>query len=136
MTPQAYSAVNVRVTGALETLFSTSRIAGTQFYAAPAGVQISDVVLGPDDAAYAIVGDGVVRVDPVSGAATTIMQVGAGGGQGMGRPRLLAAGGLDLLIVDDAGQAVALASVRHVRGDQGLGRRRRGVRTSSILRRS
>src|SRR4051812_17414131 len=104
VTPQAYSAVNVRVTGALETLFNTGRIVGTQFYAAPAGAQISDVVLGPDDAAYAIVGDGVVRVDPATGAATTIMQVGAGGGQGMGKPRLLAAGGLDLLIVDDAGK--------------------------------
>jgi len=104
VSPQAYNAVNERVTPALETLFGTTQIAGSQFYAAPAGAQVTDVVVGPDKAAYAIVGDGVVRVDPATGAVATVMQVGAGGGQGMGRPRLLGQGGPDLLIVDDGGK--------------------------------
>src|SRR3954470_9240116 len=101
---QAYNPVNERVTGAFETLLGTTQIVGTQFYAAPAGAQISDLVMGPDGAAYAIVADGVVRVDPATGAVATVMQVGAGGGQGMGKPRLLAMGGPDLLIVDEGGK--------------------------------
>jgi hypothetical protein len=45
----------------------------------------------------------VVRVDPASGAAATVVQSGAGSGQGIGKPRLLAVGGPDLLILDDGG---------------------------------
>ena len=59
--------------------------------------------MGPDNASYAIVGDGVVRVDPTNGAVATVVQSGAGSGQGVGKPRLLSVGGPDLLIVDDGG---------------------------------
>ena len=99
----AYQPVLTRVTDALEVLIGTSRITGTQFYAAPAGATVADVVLGPDSASYAIVGDGVVRVDPSNGSVATVVQSGAGSGQGMGKPRLLSVGGPDLLIVDDGG---------------------------------
>lgn len=102
--PQAQLApVQTRVTDTLEALFGTARVAGTQFYAAPAGSTVSDVVMGPDDAAYAIVGDGVVRVDPTTGSVATVVQSGAGTAQGIGKPRLLSVGGPDLLIVDDGG---------------------------------
>lgn len=99
----ALAPVKTRVTDTFEQLFGTVRVTGTQFYAAPAGAQVTDVVMGPDDAAYAIVGDGVVRVDPTTGAVATIVQSGAGSGQGVARPRLLSVGGPDLLIVDDGG---------------------------------
>ncbi len=99
----AYQPVLERVTGALEELVGTAHITGTQFYAAPSGATVADVVLGPDNASYAIVGDGVVRVDPSNGSVATVVQSGAGSGQGMGRPRLLSVGGPDLLIVDDGG---------------------------------
>ena len=99
----ALTPVQVRVTDSLDELFGTSRVTGTQFYAAPAGAQVTDVVLGPDNAAYAIVGDGVVRVDPATGAVATVVQSGAGSGQGVGKPRFLSVGGPDLLIVDDGG---------------------------------
>jgi len=102
--PQAQLApVQTRVTNTLDQLFGTSRVAGTQLYAAPAGSTVSDVVMGPDDAAYAIVGDGVVRVDPTTGSVATVVQSGAGSAQGIGKPRLLSVGGPDLLIVDDGG---------------------------------
>jgi hypothetical protein len=99
----AYNPVLARVTSSIEELIGTARVSGTQFYAAPAGATVTDVVLGPDSAAYAIVGDGVVRVDPTTGSVATIVQSGAGSGQGMGKPRLLSVGGPDLLIVDDGG---------------------------------
>src|SRR5205814_7458482 len=101
--PQAFNTVQARVTDALEELFGTARIAGTQIYAAPAGAPIKDVVLGPDNVAYAIVGDGVVRVDPQTGSVATVVQSGAGTAQGIGKPRFLSVGGPDLLIVDDGG---------------------------------
>ena len=99
----AYNPVLSRVTDAIEELVGTSHVTGTQFYAAPAGATVTDVVLGPDNAAYAIVGDGVVRVDPSNGSVATVVQSGAGSGQGIGKPRLLSVGGPDLLIVDDGG---------------------------------
>ena len=75
-------------------LFGTARVAGTQFYAAPAGCDRSRTwCMGPDKAAYAIVGDGVVRVDPTTGAVATVVQSGAGSAQGIGKPRLLSVGG-------------------------------------------
>ena len=51
---------------------------------------------GPDDAAYAIAGTTVVRVDPATGAVATIAQQGDGVGVGLSVPRLLARGGPDL----------------------------------------
>jgi hypothetical protein len=102
--PTAYSTVLARVTGGLETISATSRITGTQFYAAPTGATISDLILGPDGAAYAIVGDGVVRIDTASGSVATVVQSGAGSGQGIAKPRLLSVGGPDLLIVDESGK--------------------------------
>ena len=102
--PQAQLApVQTRVTDTFEQLFGTARVTGSKFYSAPVGSQVTDVVMGPDDAAYAIVGDGVVRVDPTTGDAATIVQSGSGTGQGIGKPRLLSVGGPDLLIVDDGG---------------------------------
>jgi hypothetical protein len=100
----AYEPVLARVTSAIEQLVASSRVTGTRIYAAPEGTTISDVVQGPDDVAYAIVGNGVVRVDPATGSVATVVQSGAGSGQGMGTPRLLTVGGPDLLIVDDGGK--------------------------------
>ncbi len=100
----AYDPVLARVTTALEQLVGTARVSGTQFYAAPVGASITDVVLGPDGSSYAIVGDGVVRIDTTNGSVATIVQSGAGSGQGIGKPRLLSVGGPDLLIVDDGGK--------------------------------
>jgi hypothetical protein len=104
VSPQAYGPVEARVSGALDELFGTSKITGTQFYAAPSGATVGDVVLGPDNVAYAIVGDGVVRVDPATGSVATVVLSGAGSGQGIGKPRFLSVGGPDLLIVDDGGK--------------------------------
>jgi hypothetical protein len=87
----------------LDGLYSTYAVSGTQLYAAPAGAEISALVPGPDAAAYAIAGHAVVRVDPASGGAVTIVRAGDGGGAGIGTPRLLARGGPDLLIVDEHG---------------------------------
>jgi len=102
--PQAIDELSGRVATALDGLYSTTPVAGSAFYAAPPGVEISRVALGPDDAAYAIAGQAVVRVDPQSGAVATIIQAGDGAGQGIGPPRLLARGGPDLLVVDVRGE--------------------------------
>ncbi len=83
----------------LDELYATTLITPSQMYTAPAGARITALTQGPDDAAYAIVGDTVVRVDPTTGVATTIVQAGDGPGV-MAAPRLLARGGPDLLIVD------------------------------------
>jgi len=92
-----------RVIDGLEDLYGTIQVAGEQIYSAPPGADISSLVRGPDDAAYVIYGQTVVRVDPESGAAVNIVAVGDGPGQGIGAPRLLARGGPDLLIVDERG---------------------------------
>ncbi|MEP7378740.1 MAG: hypothetical protein ABI725_04170 [Chloroflexota bacterium] len=83
----------------LDELYATTQISPEQIYTAPAGARITALTQGPDDAAYAIVGDTVVRVDPVTGAFTTVLQAGDGPGE-IAAPRLLARGGPDLLIVD------------------------------------
>ena len=84
----------------LDQLYATASVSAGQLYAAPTGARISALTRGPDNAAYLIVGETVVRVDPVSGAITTVIQAGDGSGQGIAAPRLLALGGPDLLIVD------------------------------------
>jgi hypothetical protein len=101
--PGAVDVLGARVVAALDQLYSTRAVSGSQFYAAPAGVAISGLVRGPDGAAYAIAGQAVIRVDPEDGAVATIVQAGEGTGQGIGAPRLLARGGPDLLIVDARG---------------------------------
>jgi hypothetical protein len=83
----------------LDELYATTKISATQLYTAPAGAKVTALTQGPDDAAYAIVGDTVVRVDPATGASTTVIHTGDGPG-GIAAPRLLARGGPDLLIVD------------------------------------
>ncbi len=100
---QAWSVVYADVAAGLDTLYATYALWGTQLYAAPNAAQVTGLVVGPDEAAYAIVNDVVVRVDPATRAFATIIQTGEGTGQGIGVPRLLARGGPDLLIVDDAG---------------------------------
>jgi hypothetical protein len=101
--PGAVEELSRRVAAALDGLYSTHEVSSAQFYAAPPGVTISALVRGPDNVAYAIVGQAVVRVDPEEGAVATIVQAGDGTGQGIGEPRLLARGGPDLLIVDSRG---------------------------------
>ena len=84
----------------LDQLYTTTHVSATQIYSAPAGAKITALAQGPDDATYAIVGDTVVRADPTTGAVTTVIQAGDGGGAGMATPRLLARGGPDLVVVD------------------------------------
>ena len=98
--PTTIAQLDVRLRIALDQLYSTTSVSAAQLYAAPAGARISALTQGPDDAAYLIVGETVVRVDPVSGAITTVISSGDGAGQGIAAPRLLARGGPDLLIVD------------------------------------
>lgn len=99
----AWNALSTRVAASLDQLFATTPISGTQLYAAPAGEEVSDVVVGPDNAAYALVGTSVVRIDPSTGSAATVIQTGSGSGQGIAQPRLLSRGGPDLLILDVRG---------------------------------
>lgn len=99
----AWNAVYADVAGGLEEIYATRELAGTQIYAPPGGAEVRGLVRGPDDAAYAIVAEGVVRVDPATGASATVIVAGEGTAQGIGQPRLLARGGPDLLVVDDAG---------------------------------
>ncbi len=98
-----WNRVEAQVANGLDTLFNTTAVSGSRFYSAPAGELITGLVVGPDAAAYAIVGTGVVRVDPTNGSVATIVQTGSGSAQGMAQPRLLGLGGPDLLIVDTNG---------------------------------
>jgi hypothetical protein len=101
----------------------TTPVTPTQIYTAPAGAKITALTQGPDDAAYAIVGNTVVRADPATGEVTTVITQGDGAGTGIGAPRLLAHGGPDLLVVDADGglwrwrPSGALGQVR-LSGDQ------------------
>jgi hypothetical protein len=92
-----------RVAAGLDELYRTTAVTPTQLYATQPSAPFGDMVRGPDDAAYSIAGSGVVRVDPATGAAATIVQQGDGVGVGLSTPKLLARGGPDLLIYDDAG---------------------------------
>ena len=85
----------------LDELYATTQRVGTgSSTPRPPARASARLTQGPDDAAYAIVGDTVVRVDPVSGAVDDGHLYGRGPGQGMAAPRLLARGGPDLLVVD------------------------------------
>jgi len=116
--PTTIAQLDVQLRLGLDELYSTTTVSANPLYTAPAGAHISALTQGPDDAAYLIVGETVVRVDPVSGAITTVISSGDGAGQGIAAPRLLATGGPDLLIVDDNGglwrwrPSGALAEVR------------------------
>ncbi|MEP7360129.1 MAG: hypothetical protein ABI744_00985 [Chloroflexota bacterium] len=121
--PTTITQLDSELRSGLDTLYATTTIAPTQLYTAPAGAKITALTQGPDEAAYAIVGNTVVRADPVTGAVTTVITEGDGTGAGMAAPRLLARGGPDLLVVDvDGGlwrwrPSGALGQVR-LSGDQ------------------
>ena len=106
----------------LDRLYATSTVSATQLYAAPEGSRITALAQGPDNAAYAIVGETVIRLDPETNAITTVITAGDGLG-GIGTPRLLARGGPDLLVLDEDGKlwrwrpSGALGEVR-LAGDQ------------------
>lgn len=100
---QTANELDARLRMGLDTLYATTLVSATQLYAVPQGSQAAALTQGPDGAAYVIVGETVVRADPVSGAVTTVIQAGDGPGSGIGAPRLLALGGPDLLILDEGG---------------------------------
>ena len=92
--PQAQLAARSRRASRTDSRRCSARPGGGHAVLRGAGrITVSDVVMGPDDAAYAIVGDGVVRVDPTTGSVATVVQSGAGSAQGIGKPRLLSVGG-------------------------------------------
>ena len=97
---RAIEQLRAQVTDGLEDLYGTVEVTGVPFFAAPAGQALSSLVSGPDEAAYVIAGDSVVRVDNATRASATIVTAGEGPGQGIATPRLLARGGPDLLILD------------------------------------
>lgn len=86
----------------LDTLYNTHHPRADALYKFEDDTKPVAFVKGPDRAAYYI--DGVTRsvwrVDQKSGKATQIIEPGFGPGEGIGTPRLLSAGGPDLLIVD------------------------------------
>ncbi len=101
--PGAIERLRTQLLGGLEDLYGTIEVTPVPFYAAPGGQLLTKLVSGPDDAAYVIAGDEIVRVDPQTRASATIITTGEGPGQGIAAPRLLARGGPDLLIVDARG---------------------------------
>ena len=96
-------ALRNQIAAGLDELYGTFTVAASQVYSASPGVALSDLVRGPDGAAYAIAGQAVMRIDTDSGSVATIIQGGEQGGGGIGPPALLAVGGPDLLIVDANG---------------------------------
>jgi len=98
---QAIDQTRARVSTGLDELYATHAVTPTAIYAAQPTTPLSGVVSGPDNAAYAIAGTSVVRVDLTNGAVATIAQEGDGVGVGLSKPLLLARGGADLLIFDD-----------------------------------
>ncbi len=92
-----------QVSTGLDQLYGTYAASSTLVYAAPAGAPLSDLVQGPDQAAYVIAGQAVMRIDPETGNVATVVQGSEAGGGSIGPPALLSAGGPDLLIVDASG---------------------------------
>jgi serine/threonine protein phosphatase PrpC len=92
-----------RVVAGLDLLYGTVPVSPTALYSAPAATPLSKLVQGPDEAAYAIAGDSVIRIDRATSAMATIAREGDGVGVGLSVPMLLARGGPDLLIYDNAG---------------------------------
>ena len=128
----AVAELRQRVGAGLDVLYSTHSAVADEIYAAPAGAAIGALVVGPDEAYYLIVDRSIVRVDPATGRSMAVVNAGEGPGAGIGAPRLLARGGLDLDIVDvrgemwrwrpaDASGSGTLGPVR-VGGDQVWGR--------------
>jgi hypothetical protein len=128
----AIAAVRERIAGGLDRLYGTRALASEQLYAAPPGAEISALILGPDDAFYVIADRSVIRIDAQSGRAVPVVKAGDGPDAGIGAPRLLGRGGLDLVILDvrgalwrwrpsDASGAGTLDSIR-VSGEQQWGR--------------
>ncbi|MEA2676355.1 MAG: hypothetical protein QOJ81_496 [Chloroflexota bacterium] len=101
--PQTIVLLDAELRLGLDQLYATTTISATQLYAAPEGIPVTALTQGPDGAAYAIVGDTVIRADPETAAITTVVQAGDGTAGGIGAPRLLALGGPDLLILDEDG---------------------------------
>ena len=97
------NALRGQIAAGLDKLYQTFSVAATPVYSAPSGVALSDLVRGPDGAAYAIAGQAVMRIDPDSGSVATIVQAGEQGGGGIAPAALLSVGGPDLLIVDANG---------------------------------
>lgn len=93
----------LRVATGLDEIYGTIQVTPTTLFAAQASAPLGSLVRGPDDAAYAIAGSTVLRLDPESGSIATIAQQGDGVGVGLSVPKLLARGGPDLLILDDGG---------------------------------
>jgi len=92
-----------RVAAGLDELYGTIRVAPAAVYSTQQNAPLSTLVRGPDDAAYAIAGATVLRLDPDTGEVASIAQEGDGVGVGLSVPRLLARGGPDLLIFDTGG---------------------------------
>ena len=90
-----------RVGAGLDEIYGTVEVTPTLVHAAQS--PLGSLVRGPDNVAYVVSGSGVVRVDPEAPTPATVAQEGDGVGAGLGAPRLLARGGLDLLIFDSAG---------------------------------
>jgi hypothetical protein len=101
--PQTIAQLDAQIRPALDNLYFTYAVTGTPVYNAPANAELTDLTPGPDDAAYAIAGDAVIRVDLASGHVATIVEASAGAGQGIDTPRMLARGGPELLILDESG---------------------------------
>ena len=99
----SWTPVHDQVASGLDELYATYMATGSRIYSAPDGQTVTGLVSGPDDAAYAIVGASVMRIDSATNAAVAIVTSGQGSGQGIGQPRLLARGGPDLLILDANG---------------------------------
>jgi hypothetical protein len=124
----AVAALRQCVGAGLDVLYGTNQATADEIYAAPAGAAIGALVVGPDEAYYLIVDRSIVRVDPQTGRSTVVVNAGEGPGAGIGAPRLLARGGLDLDIVDVRGElwrwrdSGTLSGPVRVGGDQVWGR--------------
>lgn len=101
--PAALGDLRAQVAGALDRLYGTYALPSEQLYAAPEGTELGALVVGPDEAYYLVASDSVVRLDPATGSGTTVVSAGEGTATGIGVPRLLERGGLDLVIVDVRG---------------------------------
>lgn len=99
----AVTQLRARIETGLDRLYSTHTVSAAPLFSVAEGAEIGALVRGPDDAGYLIADRSVVRVDPLTGASTTVVRPGEGGDEGIGAPELLAQGGPDLLIVDVRG---------------------------------
>jgi hypothetical protein len=97
------AAQRARVAAGLDELYGTIGVTPELVYAAQAATPLGALVRGPDDATYFVAGSTVVRLNPDTGGVATILEEGAGPGVGLGVPKILARGGPDLLVFDNAG---------------------------------